>query len=242
MNEHKVLAISLVFSTVILVAGIYATTLYWKSKETEIKKVELLTQKQEIKRPNKKDYLVGNFDKGDLFLISYIDPECIGCKNFYKLEKKLIDKYKNQESVAFIYRLFPLYRDLSGNDGLHPSAGLESRAIDCVVKISKNKNKFFDYLESIFRETKSDGKFSKIQLENLAINLGIDKDKFNQCLNDEENLKDFENNWIYNYKAGVRSVPKIYIYIKSNDAFMEVEPNIVMIEEIINKFLESQEK
>jgi protein-disulfide isomerase len=187
MNEKYLIPLSLIISSLILGTGIYFTTL--SKKEIPKKKEDASI---DIKKVNiLKDHIQGSTE-ADIFIVEYSDLECIGCKAFSKLKKELIEKYKNNNKVAFVYRHFPLYKSFGDAEPLHPTAGVEARATECVAKLSSEEN-FFKMKDRIFETTKSDGKYPVENLVSLAEEFGINEKDFSNCVDSDEIKNKIEN-------------------------------------------------
>jgi protein-disulfide isomerase len=135
MQENKNIIFSLFFSTTIILVGFYFIT------NNQLKKIQNEHTKNENNLIEKidttKEHIIGP-KNAEIFLISYLDLECPSCKKFHNIEKTLIKNYKGK-SIAFVYRHFPLYKSLGKREAIHPTAGAEAIATECVAKLSNEK-------------------------------------------------------------------------------------------------------
>jgi protein-disulfide isomerase len=119
-----------------------------------------------------RDHIYGNPD-AEVSLIEYSDFECPYCKRFHPITKELVDNSGGK--VNLVYRHFPL--------SFHnPGATREAEASECAADLGGNKG-FWGYADAIYKRTKSNGNgFPADQLVPLAGELGMDADKFKDCL------------------------------------------------------------
>ena len=100
-------------------------------------------------------------------------------------------------------------------------ATTEAIAAECVQDLEGDK-KYFEYSKLIFDTTNSNGKgLEKSKLYDLAKNIGVDNDKFTQCLDSEkfkdEVAKDIEDG----SAAGVTGTPGFIIGKLGQDGTVE---------------------
>lgn len=120
-----------------------------------------------------RDHIYGN-PEAKISLIEYSDFECPFCKRFHPTAKGIVKAYKGK--VNWVYRHFPL--------GFHnPGAQKEAEASECANELGGN-DAFWQYTDLIYARTKSNGRgFPLDQLAPLAEEIGLDKTKFQRCLN-----------------------------------------------------------
>ena len=135
------------------------------------------------------DHIFGNAD-APVKIIEYSDFECPFCKDFHKTMKQITDEYKDSGEVAWVYRHFPI-------DELHPvKARKEAAASECAAELGGN-DAFWRYADKIFEATPSNNQIDLSILPLLAQEMGLDKGKFESCLEsgkyDARVEDDFEN-------------------------------------------------
>ncbi len=106
-------------------------------------------------------------------IIEYSDTECPFCKTFHSTLKQIVSDY--QGKVAWVYRHFPL-------DQLHPKARKEAEATECAFELGGNE-KFWAYIDRLFEITPSNNGLDPAELPKIAEYVGLDVNKFNECLN-----------------------------------------------------------
>lgn len=239
MKEKYLIPLSLIISATILGAGIYFTNLTNTSND---EKKDATITKEDLNLGIKpvdisKEYIQGS-KEADIFVIEYSDLECIGCKVFSKIEKDLIEKYKDNPRVAFVFRHFPLYKSIGDSNPIHPTSGVEARATECAGKLG-GEEKFFQMKDKIFETTKSNGNYPLENLSGLAEDLGINEKDFNTCINSEEIADKIENLWQEAYDAGINSTPSIFIQIKSAGRTFKAVPGKDIIDRALQSYIEN---
>lgn len=131
----------------------------------------------------------------DIILIEYSDLECPFCKNFHITTKALMEEFGKNGKLALVFRHFPL-------DQLHSKARKEAIATECAANLGGNE-KFWEYLDIIFMTTPSNNGFNLEKLPEIAEQIGLDKEKFNTCLEDQLMAERVESYYQDGIKAGV---------------------------------------
>ena len=126
---------------------------------------------QNVKAVNQSDHVLGSSD-APVKVIEFSDLECPFCKSFHPTMKKIAAEYPGK--VAWIYRHFPL-------DSIHPKARKEAEAAECANEQGGN-DKFWAYVDRIFEITPSNNGLDPQKLPQLALDIGLDSQKFQTCL------------------------------------------------------------
>lgn len=153
------------------------------------------------------DHIRGNKD-AEVFLIEYSDLQCPFCASFHPTVKKALEEYKDK--FAWVYRHYPL-------DVIHPEAQPAAEASECVAEIG-GIEAFWKFVDKIFENQKEN--LGKDAYERLAGELGIKKDKFNECLKDPEIKKLVDEDFESGDKAGVTGTPGSFIVNKKGEVWM----------------------
>lgn len=119
-----------------------------------------------------KDWIKGN-RKADVFVVEYSDTECPFCKRVHPTLQRVVDEYKGK--VAWVYRHFPL-------TSIHPKAPKEAEATECAGELGGN-DVFWKYLDRLFEVTPSNNGLDSAELPKIAEFVGLNKSKFEECLN-----------------------------------------------------------
>jgi len=130
-------------------------------------------------------------------IVSFEDYQCPFCKRafdqtFPQLKKEYIDTGK----VKYVYRDFPL--------GFHPEAQPAAEASEC----ADDQGKFWEYHDAIFQNQQSLGSALYTQ---LAEQLNLDVDKFNQCMQTGKFRSEVQNDFNDGQSYGVSGTPTFFI-------------------------------
>jgi protein-disulfide isomerase len=119
-----------------------------------------------------RDHIRGN-PKAVISLIEYSDFECPYCKHFHDTAKKLLAAHGDE--LNWVWRYYPL--------SFHnPGTQSESEAAECAAELG-GEQAFWRYTDAIIARTTSGGKgFPADQLTPLATELGLDSQRFQECL------------------------------------------------------------
>lgn len=129
---------------------------------------------EKIRPVDSKDHIRGNAS-AFVKVVEYSDFECPFCKDFHSTMKQIISEYGESGKVAWIYRHFPI-------DELHPvKARKEAAASECAAELGGN-DAFWKYADRIFEVTPSNNQLDLSLLPQLAQDIGLDKTKFEMCL------------------------------------------------------------
>ncbi len=112
---------------------------------------------------------------GDITIIEYSDIECPFCKMFHTTMIEVMPEYEGK--VAWAYKHLPL-------KSLHQNAEIEAIASECAAE----QGKFWEYLDTLYETTTSNDGLAEEEMYNIATNLGLDRTKFDDCLESEKYL------------------------------------------------------
>ncbi|MBD3311174.1 MAG: thioredoxin domain-containing protein [Candidatus Magasanikbacteria bacterium] len=139
------------------------------------------------------DHARGN-ENAEVTLIEYSDIECPYCKRFHETSLQLLDEYG--DDVRFVFRHFPL-------DSLHKNARIEANATECAGE----QGAFWEMLDAIFDETSSNDGFDLDKLPDLASDLNLDVDQFNECVEEMKYAEKIQDDQDSGVAAGARGTP-----------------------------------
>jgi len=128
-----------------------------------------------------RDPIIGSMD-ASLILVEYSDTECPFCKNFHDVMNSLMEKYKDGNEVAWVYRHFPL-------TSIHPKAPREAEATECAYELGGNDG-FWNYINRLYEITPSNNGLDLKILPEIAQEVGLDRVLFEACL-DNGTYRDF---------------------------------------------------
>ena len=128
-------------------------------------------------------------------LVEFSDFECPFCVRVLPTLDQVQEKYGDQ--VRIVYRQFPL-------NGIHPNAQLSAEASLC----ADAQGKFWEMHDAIFEAR---GKADADGLKTMAVDLGMDPEVFNGCLDSREFRGQVEADLEAGRKAGVTGTPALFI-------------------------------
>jgi protein-disulfide isomerase len=148
---------------------------------------------------NDADHVLGNRNSRLLFIV-YSDLECPFCKQFHPTAKQILDEYKN--NLALVYRNFPL--------DIHPKARKEAEATECAQSLGKPDD-FWKLVDKIFEVTPSNNGLNPDELPKLAVQIGLNENKFKDCLSSGKFTQKIADDYDQGIKAGVGVTPSSVI-------------------------------
>ena len=154
------------------------------------------------------DHIRGANDP-QIYFIEYSDFECPFCKNFQATLQQAMDEYG--EKMAWVYRQFPLIQ-------LHQQAQTESEASECVAKLGGN-DAFWKFTDNIYTVTTSNDGLDLTKLPDYAVAAGVDKQKFQDCLDSGETKETVDSQYQGGLGAGVNGTPGSFIINKKGEAW-----------------------
>ena len=156
------------------------------------------TKENNVKAVSSADHIRGN-PNAKVKVIEFSDPECPFCKRFHKTMNQIIDEYGKSGQVAWVYRHFPL-------DAIHSKARKESEALECANE-QGGSAKFWAYLDRLFEVTPSNDGLDLAELPKIAEYSGLDKTRFNQCLESGKYAKRVADDLADGLKSGAQGTP-----------------------------------
>ena len=151
-----------------------------------------------IKPVSSDDHIRGNLDAPVKF-VEFSDLECPFCKRFHPTIKQVMDEYGKKGQVAWVYRHFPL-------DAPHSKARKEAEATECANELGGN-NAFWAYLDKIFEVTPSNNRLELDQLPQIAQDIGLDRVKFEECLDSGKYAQHIEDDYQDSLASGGTGTP-----------------------------------
>lgn len=146
-----------------------------------------------------KDWIRGDKD-AKISIIEFSDIDCPFCTRHHDTMVQLMEKYDGK--INWVYRHFPL-------TSLHPDAFKKAEAAECVGELGGN-DKFWEYLDKLFA-----GDETAAELGDVASSIGINKDKFQDCLDSGKYTSKIQNHSSQAQAAGGKGTP--YSIIVSGD-------------------------
>tara|TARA_Y100000310_G_scaffold38326_1_gene35938 strand:+ start:11410 stop:12180 length:771 start_codon:yes stop_codon:yes gene_type:complete len=130
-------------------------------------------------------------------IVSFEDYQCPFCKKAFDQTLPLLKKeYIDTGKAKLVFRDYPL--------GFHPEAGPAAEASEC----ADDQGKFWEYHDELFNNQQSLGRDLYIK---LAGDLGLDVDKFTQCIDNGDFKQEVQNDFSYGSQVGVSGTPTFFI-------------------------------
>lgn len=159
---------------------------------------EQTTGDVEIPPVTDKDHIRGN-PNATVVIVEYSDYDCPFCKNFHETMNKIMAEYGKDGRVAWVYRHLPL-------EQLHPNAHGIAAASECVAELGGNEA-FWKFSDLIFGERSTIEQTNVAKLPEYAEKSGVDKVKFNACVDAGTYTEKIKEDVVVAFKTGARGTP-----------------------------------
>lgn len=143
-----------------------------------------------------KDWARGK-NNAKVSVVEFSDLECPFCKRFHPTMKQLIAEYPND--VQWVYRHFPL-------TSLHSKASKEAEATECAGELGGQEG-FWKYTDQLFEVTPSNNGLDPAQLPQIAQDVGLDRAKFQTCLDSGKYAQKVQQQADQAIAAGAQGTP-----------------------------------
>lgn len=144
--------------------------------------------------------VMGNKD-AKVKVVEFADFQCPFCKQWFStVETNLINDYVKTGKVAFYWRDYPFL-------------GQESTWAANAARCANDQGKFWDFHDYLYNHQgqENSGTFSKDNLKQFAADMGLDTNKFNNCVDSDQFAKDAQTDLADGQKAGVNGTPTVFI-------------------------------
>ena len=128
----------------------------------------------------------------DVTIVEFSDIDCPFCTRFHDTMRQVMTDYAGK--VNWVYRQFPL-------TSLHPEAFKKAVAAECVGE-QKGNDAFWSFLDKLF-----DGDETLANIADVAVSVGVDKTKFQECLDSDKYNSKIQSQSQEAQKAGGRGTP-----------------------------------
>jgi len=146
------------------------------------------------------DHIYGN-PNAEVIAVEYTDLECPFCKKNHFRMKQIVNDSNGR--IAWVYRHHPL-------DNLHSKARKEGEAAECASELGGNK-KFWEYVDGIFSITPSNNGLDLSLLPEIAENIGLDRNAFEECLESGKYAEKIEFDFLEAEDTGLYKTPSMGI-------------------------------
>lgn len=150
-----------------------------------------------------KDHIRGD-KNAPITLIEYSDYECPYCKSFHPTMQQLLGDMNGR--VRWVFRHFPL--------SFHENAPKQAEASECVAELGGN-DAFWSFTDKVFERTTSGGTgLALTELPTIASEVGVDRQKFEDCLNSNKYAAKVQAEMAAGAAAGVNATPSLIVMNK----------------------------
>ncbi len=140
------------------------------------------------------DHIRGDLDKAKVILVEYSDFECPFCSRHHPTLVQIVEDYG--DDVAWVYRHLPL--------SFHPEATPAALASECAA----DQGKFWEYSDALFENQTNLGSALYSQ---LAADLGLNTNKFENCLENQDHATDVAEDLASAQAAGASGTPATFV-------------------------------
>lgn len=142
------------------------------------------------------DHILGNRN-AEVVVVEYSDLECPFCKVFHATMHRLVEEYDGR--VAWVYRHYPIVE-------LHSRAPKEAEASECAAEQGGNAV-FWKFIDEVFETTETNNTLDPAELPRIARDLGLDVNRFENCLATDKYAEKIEQAVEDAIVAGARGTP-----------------------------------
>ena len=159
-------------------------------------------------------------------IVEFSDFECPFCKRAHPTLTQLFEKYAGK--VKLVYRDFPL-------ESIHPQARRAAEAARC----AQDQGKFWDYYDTLFTESP---KLALDDLKRYAAQVGIDVNKFDDCLSGGVHKTAVQKDIDEGTRLGVSGTPAFFVNGRPLSGAQPIEAFARIIEEELTRISSLQSK
>lgn len=134
-------------------------------------------------------------DDAPIVVVEFLDFECPFCAAEFPIIREMVTKYPDQ--IKYIVRDFPL-------EDLHPGATLAAQASEC----AHEQNRYWAYHDKLFQNQQE---FTQEVLVDLASQVGLEVQDFQQCLEQERYLAEVLEDFQDGIDAGALGTPTFFV-------------------------------
>jgi protein-disulfide isomerase len=213
--------------------GMIAAAIFFSgsnAKPAEVAKdVPPETTKETTVRPvDDTDYIRGN-PNAPILVIEYSDYDCPFCKNFHDTMNRIMEEYGVSGKVGWVYRQFPL-------EQLHPNAPRISEAAYCVGELG-GSDAYWKFSDLIFNEREINAPTNMTRLPEFATTAGVDKTKFNECLNSGKFKDKVQASIAEGAAAGAQGTPYSIVTVGGQQAVINGAQPYAVVKQIIDNLV-----
>jgi protein-disulfide isomerase len=151
-------------------------------------------------------------------IVEFSDYQCPVCRRSHQVVRKIREMFRGR--IRWIFKDYPL--------SMHKYAEKAAEAGRCAAE----QGKFWEYQDALFA---ADGELTQTRLHDYAVKLGLDADRFEQCLERGTYQKQVEQDIAEGKKVGVEGTPTFMINGRLISGYIALERFKTMIDEELKK-------
>lgn len=183
----------------------------------------LLNKTVNLSEITNEDWIMGD-KTAEVSMVVFSNINCIHCAGFHLTTKKLVQN--NKDKVNLIYRHFPVI-------SLYPDSPKKAEAVECAGELGGN-DIFWRYLNVLFTSAPM---LQISELPQIAEDIGLNRKKFEQCLDSNRHTKKIRKHSVDAKGAGAIGTPFLVIVFDDIKIPISGAVSYGKIENIINKLL-----
>ncbi len=155
--------------------------------------------------------------------VEFSDYQCPFCEKLHVgARKEVVEQYVKSGKVKMVFKNFAFL----GEESIWAA-----EAVEC----AKEQGKYWDYHDLVFSKQSGEnqGTFKKDNLRKWAEELGLDKVKFNECLDSEKYKSLIQSEYDEGVKAGVEGTPTVFINGEKIGGALPTEKYVELIEKYL---------
>lgn len=163
-------------------------------------------------------------ENAPVVVVEYGDFQCPACQQFFQTTvEQLKIEYVQTGKVRFVFRHFAFLGDESQ---------WAAEASEC----ANEQGRFWDYYDKLYVEQNGEnvGVFSKDNLKQFAVDLGLDTAGFNQCLDSGRYAEKVKQETLEGQQSGVRGTPSVFV----NGQYIENGGNYQVLKSVLDAALD----
>jgi protein-disulfide isomerase len=151
-------------------------------------------------------------------VVEFSDYQCPVCRQSHEVVSKIREVYRGR--IQWIFKDYPLK--------MHEYAERAAEAARCAA----DQGKFWEYQDVLFA---ADGELTSNRLHDYAVQLGLNADRFEQCLEHGTYKKAVEQDVVEGKRVGVDGTPSFMINGRLISGFIALDRFKMMIDEELNR-------
>lgn len=224
MNSEIKTVIGIVFATVVIIGG--GIFLWQRGNPTDSLGQKIATHPEALVRSD--SHIIGKTGS-KVTVVEFGDYQCPACGLAYPVVKKMLETYKDNPEVSFVFRNYPLL-------SVHPNAEISAEAAEAAAK----QGKFWEMHEMLYEHQNDWAELPNpiSVFEQYANTIGIDGTKLKADLDAHSLSTVVEADQADGDKLGINSTPTFFV----NNVEITQVPSFDTLDQMIKKALSDNAK